>query len=398
MNIIRRISLLTVLLFILSCVFIFKSNAEVWCPFGGVEALYGYFYRGEMPCSLGSSNLYILFTILTLTIILGRVFCSYLCPIGAISTFFSDLGRKLKIPKINVPHKLEVILTKLKYIVLAIIIYLTWQSGELIFREADPCYALISRHGEDITFVAYIVLGVIILGPMLIPSIFCRYMCPFAAVMNIFSRFRVVKIKLDKSKCVDCKKCENVCPMQIKILKREKVKDVNCTNCGECVLACPLKEKAITMNFPVKTLNKLGEHKKALINILVITLLLFIGCKAAIDNPLPSYQSQNQQVFKYEKPDLKFIKSLEFMVKGVKCRGSAKLFEFYLYRDDMDKLNGYIHLQIWTNSVASRVKIYYDSRNVSEEQIKIALTEAYYDEDDDRWRTPTYELFPSTSK
>ena len=392
MNIVRRISQGSLLLVILSCVFIFKSNVEAWCPFGGVEALYGYFYLGEMPCSLAASNLYILFTILLLTIILGRVFCSYLCPLGAISTFLRDIGKKLKLPRINVPNKIEIILTKFKYVTLGLIIYLTWTSGELIFREADPCYALISRHGEDITIFSYLFLGIIVFGSLFLPSIFCRYLCPFAAVMNIFSRLKLVKINLDKEKCIGCGKCEKACPMQLKILDKNKINDVNCINCSECVIACPITDKALTQKSHSKLFNRLSIAKKSIALIVVISIVLFIGCKTALDNPLPSYQSKNTKVFKTSKPEEKFLKSINLMVKGVKCRGSAKLFEFYLYRDDIDKLEGYIHLQVWTNPQTSKAKIYYDSRTISTEQILTALTEAYYDEDDDRWRNPTFEI------
>jgi len=66
-------------------VYVLKGNAERWCPFGGVEAAYMYFSQGQMLCSLGVSNFYILGAVLILTLLLRRVFCGYMCPIGAIS-------------------------------------------------------------------------------------------------------------------------------------------------------------------------------------------------------------------------------------------------------------------------------------------------------------------------
>ena len=53
-------------------------------------------------------------------------------------------------------------LSVLKYGVLAIVLVLTYRAGELIFRGFDPCYALLSRHGEDITFWAYVASGAIV--------------------------------------------------------------------------------------------------------------------------------------------------------------------------------------------------------------------------------------------
>ena len=79
-------------------------------------------------------------------------------------------------------------LALLKYAVLAIILYATWSTGELLFRGYDPCYALISRHGEDITFWAYAVAGAIVVASLVIVVPFCRWFCPLAAGAQSSSR------------------------------------------------------------------------------------------------------------------------------------------------------------------------------------------------------------------
>ena len=48
------------------------------------------------------------------------------------------------------PRAVDAVLSSLKYLVLALLLFLTWRTGEFVFRGYDPCYALISRHGEDI--------------------------------------------------------------------------------------------------------------------------------------------------------------------------------------------------------------------------------------------------------
>ncbi len=68
----------------LVAVFVVRGNAERWCPFGGLEALYTYTREGNLPCSLGVSNFYILGAVLLMTLILRRAFCGYVCPVGAI--------------------------------------------------------------------------------------------------------------------------------------------------------------------------------------------------------------------------------------------------------------------------------------------------------------------------
>ena len=58
-------------------VFVVRGNAELWCPFGGIEAAYTYVKEGSVICSLGVSNFYILGALLLLTLVARRAFCSY---------------------------------------------------------------------------------------------------------------------------------------------------------------------------------------------------------------------------------------------------------------------------------------------------------------------------------
>jgi polyferredoxin len=101
-------------------------------------------------------------------LLLRRAFCGYMCPIGTISDWTSGLGKRIGLKQIMVPVWLDRIMSLLKYGVLAAILYFTWKFDELIFRGFDPCYALISRHGEDITLWAYVVLGAIVVLSLMI--------------------------------------------------------------------------------------------------------------------------------------------------------------------------------------------------------------------------------------
>ena len=193
-------------------VFLLGANAERWCPFGGVEAIYTYINEGNLTCSLAVSNFYILGAVLLSALLLRRVFCGYACPIGALSEWLQKGAKKLGIKPARVPRGLDGFLSLLKYPILAVILYYTWTAGELIFRGFDPCYALLSRHGEDITFWAYVTAGGIVLFSFFITVPFCRWLCPLAAVLNPFSRFGAAKVKRNEEPCTSCRKCAKACP------------------------------------------------------------------------------------------------------------------------------------------------------------------------------------------
>ena len=72
----RRLMQFAFLALTLGSVYLFGANAERWCPFGGVEALYSYYQEGNMLCSLGTSNFYILGGVILMTVLLRRAFCA----------------------------------------------------------------------------------------------------------------------------------------------------------------------------------------------------------------------------------------------------------------------------------------------------------------------------------
>ena len=147
-------------------VFGLQANCERWCPFGGVEAIYTYVAEGNMLCSLGVSNFFILGGVLVATLLVRRAFCGYMCPIGSLSEWLHSLGRRCGIPRLRVSSGWDRALSMLKYGVLVVVLVLTYRAGELIFRGFDPCYALLSRHGEDITYWAYVVSGAILVASL----------------------------------------------------------------------------------------------------------------------------------------------------------------------------------------------------------------------------------------
>ncbi len=366
----------------IAAVFLLGANAERWCPFGGIEALYTYIHEGNFVCSLGVSNFYILGGILLTALLLRRVFCGYVCPIGALSEWLQGGARKLGIKPARIPAALDRVLSLLKYGVLAVILYFTWTLGELIFREFDPCYALISRHGEDITLWAYVVSGAIVVGSLFIMVPFCRWLCPMAAVLNPFSRFGLARIKRDAEPCIDCGKCAKVCPMAIPVDQALEVTHARCTSCLECVDACPEVEKgAITFGLPGRAGQPLvpfnGWSRAALAAVLLLTLTAAVSASYLF--PLPSFQWSRGDA-----PAETVM--LELKIKNLTCRGSSTLLVYYLERDDDLELPGFLALYAWPGPDFAEAHITCDPAVTDEMMIKMAITEPYFDYDTGIWR------------
>ncbi|HOW70471.1 MAG TPA: 4Fe-4S binding protein [Phycisphaerae bacterium] len=372
----RRIVQFGFLVLTLAAVFVVKGNAERWCPFGGVEALYNYAVEGNLICSLGVSNFYILAGVLICTLLLRRVFCGYMCPIGTISEWLGRLATRLGLKAVRPPAGVDGGLAVLKYAVLAVVLFITWRASELEFRAFDPCYALISRHGEDITFWAYVVAGAVVLGSLLVTMPFCRWLCPLAAVLNGFSRFGYARVRRNEETCTQCGQCSRVCPMAIPVARVREVTHARCMSCLNCVDACPALEKgAISWGPP-------GSPRRAWPQAVLLTVMLACigGAVAAVYAfPIPSYEKTRGTV-----PAK--TASVDLMVTELTCRGRATLFtERFLWRDDILALPGYLKVQAWPGPGVARVRVIYDPEQANEESIKQAIVEPYFDAVSDTW-------------
>ncbi|MBN2489339.1 MAG: 4Fe-4S binding protein [Planctomycetes bacterium] len=351
-------------------VFLLQGNAERWCPFGGVEALYTYLDEGNMTCSLGVSNFYALGGLLLTVLLLRRAFCSYVCPIGTITEWVGKLGARAGLGPHRVPRAADRVLSLAKYGVLALIVWVTWRAGELLFRAADPCYALLSRHGEDITFWAYVVSGAILAGALFTAVPFCRWLCPLAAVMNPLSRFGLTRVRRDAEACLDCGRCAEACPMQIPVTAAPEVTAARCTSCLSCVAACPATGAGALRWGPPQRVGR-AWPPAALVVILLATIATVVTTAYAF--PIPSFV-----VARGEAPAA--TATLELRVEGVTCRGSANLLRYFLFRDDVFEVPGYLRLEAWPDAGFARVRITYDPTTAAPAAIQDAIVTPYFSE------------------
>jgi len=219
-----------------------SRSFEAYCPFGGVESLWGLFTTGEFSCALGPLNLSFLVALLGLTLLCKKAFCGWVCPIG----FLGDLAARASgwawKHRPPVPPRLNRALKLLRYVVLAVSLFFTYRAGELVLRGYDPYFLIFSGFGHGSAgLLSVFVLAGILIGMAIIPMMFCRYLCPLGAVFDPFSRLGLLRISRDPAKCTGCGRCARACLHDIPVPTLRTVRHRDCTQCLECLNACPEK-------------------------------------------------------------------------------------------------------------------------------------------------------------
>jgi hypothetical protein len=247
------------------------------CPFGGVVTIWEYVTSGQFVPKLHSAAFVLMGLGVAVAVFFGPLFCGYVCPMGSFQEWIAKLGKKLFGSYFGtlIPTKLDIVLRYMRYAVLALVVYLTAVTGKLIFVEVDPYYALFNFYTGEVVLSAFIVLGGVVLLSFIIERPWCKYFCPYGAFLGLFNLIRILPLRRNAPTCINCKKCDKACPMQIKVSANEAVRDHQCISCHKCVsgAACPVADTVAV---------SAGREGKVKINPNIVTLFAALFVIAGI--------------------------------------------------------------------------------------------------------------------
>lgn len=214
------------------------------CPFGGVVTLYQLFTTGTFVQKIHESSVWLLGLVLLTAVIAGPVFCGWACPFGSFQEWLGAIGRKLFKIRYNrmVPYKIDRILRYLRYVVLVWVVVVTAVSAKLVFSDFDPYFALFNFWTGEVAVTGFITLGIVVLLSLAIERPFCKYACPYGALLGLTNLFRIFGLRRNEKTCIDCKACDRSCPMNIRVSAVSVVRDHQCIGCLKCTSesACPV--------------------------------------------------------------------------------------------------------------------------------------------------------------
>ena len=217
-----------------------KRSRAVIYSMSVVSVLYFGFFRSGCVCSVGSiQNVvtalvnpdyhlpwYVLLLFLlpiVFALLFGRVFCAGVCPLGA-------LQELVNIKNFRLSRSVSVTLSVIPWVYLAFtILYAATRSQFLICR-LDP-FVGIFRLGGDLGMITFG--AVLLLMSVFIGRPFCQFLCPYGALLSVFSSLSWKQLEITEKGCINCALCGKSCPVdairapQVSKTKEERRKGVN---------------------------------------------------------------------------------------------------------------------------------------------------------------------------
>jgi polyferredoxin len=195
------------------------------------------------------AGLWILLAALVMGLLFRKAFCGHICPVGFVTVRLGRLGQRLGLDR-RLPPRLDAVLGLPKYLLLAFFLFTTFFGMDLAAVDAflrssynitaDARMLLFFTHPSA---TAVVVLGVLAGLGLLVRGSFCRWLCPYGALLGLLARIGPTALSRDADGCTGCGRCRTVCPMDLPVTAGPR--PMTCTGCASCVVACPRRESAV---------------------------------------------------------------------------------------------------------------------------------------------------------
>jgi ferredoxin len=216
--------------------------------------------------------------IIVITLFFGRIYCSFLCPLGMLSDFFIFLSRKLNIRKNHVPQKPHPIIQNSfllftlfsaglgSFAILNMLdpysifgrtaahlfypVFALFNNGLLSVFETFDCFILYVKRPYPVSFSTQISAGIsffiFFILALFYGRAYCNTICPVGTVLGYLSKYSMFRFFIDPDKCSTCGLCSTVCKSGCINVNEQAIEQSRCVACFNCLNAC--KQSAVSFS------------------------------------------------------------------------------------------------------------------------------------------------------
>jgi polyferredoxin len=227
------------------------AGIEGFLPISGLMGVSAWF-RGLGINPIHPAAVVIFLTVVAVSLLLRRSFCSWICPVAAISECSWKAGFRLFKRNLRAPRWLDVALRGFKYLLLLFFLI------QIISMPAGPLAGFIQSDYHKIADIrlldfflhistpALVVILTLLILSLPLKNPFCRYLCPYGALLGLVAALSPVRVTRDRERCVSCGVCSQVCPTYIDVMRKKSVLSPECIGCWRCISHCRV-QSALSM-------------------------------------------------------------------------------------------------------------------------------------------------------
>ncbi len=211
-----------------------------------------------------------LISLILMTLIFGRVYCSFLCPLGTLQDIFIALSKKIGWRKTHTFHKPRNLLRYSQPSIIVITAALGSLSllnlsdpfsitGRIITQFIQPLFSRLLNFTISLIKFFDIYLFSRDISPLILPALlvnialvilivtmslrygrlYCNTLCPVGALLGLIARVSLFQFAIDKTRCIECLQCVDVCKARCIDALKAKIDQSRCVGCFNCVSICP---------------------------------------------------------------------------------------------------------------------------------------------------------------
>ncbi len=258
------------------------AGVEGFLPISALVSLRAWLYTGVFD-KIHPAGLVIFLAVLLISFLFKKSFCSWLCPIGTTSEGLAKAGEFFFGRTFHIPKFLDYPLRSLKYILFFFFFSSVFliMSGPAAVGFINTPYNMIAdvkmlQFFQNLSGTALLIVGLLAVLSLLFENFWCRYLCPYGALLGLVSILSPWKISRRRETCIKCGACTRACPNRIAVDKAQRVRSPECTGCLNCVNACPVPD---TLRFTTPLAKLYLTPRKAAIAVLGAWLLIIAAAK-----------------------------------------------------------------------------------------------------------------------
>lgn len=261
------------------------DGIDGFLPISGLLGTASWVKGGEIN-SIHPAAVIIFVTVILVSLLLRRSFCSWICPVATFSEWSWKWGFRLMRRNPRLHSWLDGALRSMKYLLMAFFVYsvaIAMSPDALIgfiesdyHKTADVRLMNFFLHMSPLALcviLALAALSVVLRNP------FCRYLCPYGALLGLVAMLSPLRVTRNSERCVSCGACSQVCPTYIDVMHKTSVVSPECIACWRCISHCRFND-ALSMR---------AVSRFAVPGIVFAALVLMLFCGGAMIGKLSGH-------------------------------------------------------------------------------------------------------------